>query len=113
MQWKFCTKCRYTIYYDICLFVFKIFLVEYKLNTHYFVLNKILNKFLFYNLHKIFFKVMKCKMCGKEYCSKQNYEKHIKSGSCQVTYKCNDCQKIFKKMNTLMEHRKKKIQIYR
>ena len=50
---------------------------------------------------------MKCKMCGKEYCSKQNYEKHIKSGSCQVTYKCNDCQKIFKKMNTLMEHRKK------
>ena len=51
---------------------------------------------------------MKCKMCGKEYCSKQNYEKHIKSGSCQVTYKCNDCQKIFKKMNTLTEHRKKK-----
>ena len=50
---------------------------------------------------------MKCKMCGKEYCSKQNYEKHIKHGSCQVTYKCNDCQKIFKKMNTLMEHRKK------
>ena len=50
---------------------------------------------------------MKCKMCGKEYCSKQNYEKHIKSGSCQVTYKCNECQKIFKKMSTLMEHMKK------
>ena len=50
---------------------------------------------------------MKCKMCGKEYCSKQNYEKDIKSGSCQVTYKCNDCQKIFKKMNTLTEHREK------
>ena len=50
---------------------------------------------------------MKCKVYGKEYCSKQNYEKHIKSGSCQVTYKCNDCQKIFKKMNTLTEHRKK------
>ena len=50
---------------------------------------------------------MKCKVCGKEYCSKQNYEKHIKSGSCQVTYKCNECQKIFKKMSTLMEDMKK------
>ena len=60
------------------------------------------------DLHKyLSLQVMRCKMCAKEYCSKQNYDKHVKSCSSQVTYKCNDCQKMFKKINTLTEHRKK------
>ena len=59
------------------------------------------------DLHKyLSLQVMRCKMCAKEYCSKQNYDKHVKSCSSQVTYKCNDCQKMFKKINTLTEHRK-------
>ena len=43
------------------------------------------------DLHKyLSLQVMTCKMCGKEYCSNQNYDKHVKSCSSQVKYKCND-----------------------